>query len=57
VKCLDNEKLLLTILAIMFLGYIWAVPTTTIYNSIITILAAAIGVGLLANSRSRKRKR
>ncbi len=52
---MDNEKLLLVILAVMLLGYLWTVPTTTVYNAIITILVAAIGVGLLAK-RSRRRR-
>lgn len=50
---MDNEKLVLVIIAVMLLGFIWAVPKTDIYNAIVTILVAAIGVGLLAKRRRR----
>jgi len=39
------------IVLLMFLGYIWAIPRDTVYNAIVTLVAAAIGVGWFSKRR------
>jgi hypothetical protein len=50
-----TDNLLVIIVLIMFLGYIWAIPRDTVYNAIVTLVAAAISVGWLSTHARRKK--
>jgi hypothetical protein len=48
------EKLLLILLLIVYLGYLWGIPKNDIFNAIISILVAAITVGIIFRKRKSK---
>lgn len=52
---MDNEsKFLLIILALIYLGYIWGVPKTDIWNAIVTLVVVAITAGILFKKKKKK---
>jgi MFS superfamily sulfate permease-like transporter len=52
---MGEDDLLPIIIILILLGWIWAIPRETIYNAIVTIIAAAIAAGWFLRKTKRKR--
>lgn len=52
----NSEKFLLILLFVLFVAYVWGIPKDQTFNALVTLMAAAIGAGLLFENRKRSRR-
>ena len=53
---MEKDDLVFIIILLLFLGYVWYIPKETIFNGIVTIIAAAIAAGRFLGKKKRKRQ-